>query len=73
MRHKVTLIERPGGWLWAEHDRAYASLVRAVRAVNADARLLAKSGAVVVTMIEYRPCTDIGRMVAEMFSKGELS
>lgn len=73
MHNKVTLIERPGDWLWAEHDRTYQSLVRAVRAVNAHSRVLATNGAVVVTFIEYRPFTDVGRMVAEMFVKGEMS
>jgi hypothetical protein len=65
MHRKVTLIETPGGWLWAEYDRNYKSLSAAQRAVARDSEELARRYSMVVTMIEYTPNTPAGSIIVK--------
>jgi hypothetical protein len=70
MRQSITLMELPaGGWLWKEHGRTYTSAVMAYRAVMSDARKLAARGVVVVTLITWEPCSDAGRIAAQMMAR----
>lgn len=51
LKRVVTIRElRDGRWLWAEHGRTFDSLSKAIKADDKDAKLVAGTDSVVITV-----------------------
>jgi|1185.fasta_scaffold109399_2 hypothetical protein len=72
IRRTATLIEQPGkGWLWAQYDRTFKTLVGAAKAVQKDSRELVSGDGhtMAITVWEYHPQTVAGSLIVKAVSR----
>lgn len=70
MKREITLIEIKDGWLWAERDITYTTLMAARNAIiKEDHRLAVINSTITSNMITYKPSTLEGSMLVDAITK----